>query len=300
MMKGVIQMPGNLEVCFVIMPFDKTTDEHTKSYWTKHFDSFLKPLIEENPAFEVRRSKAMRGDILKEIITALVLSHLVVADITDFNANVYWELGVRQSFAHRTVTIVEEGTKLPFDDSTKGTLFYYPKDIVKNESFRNDFKEAIQDCLVNPDRPDSQVLETLSGRGTLFEIFRRDEAIRRLDAVLSECNRNLRWMDKVVMIAQENQEKDFRERVSITERFGVSAIQLLTTNRYVNEDEAFYEVAEECLMWIDSMNGQLSEWSLDTDSVQKWLIKHTEQAKKYIKKLQAQVRVTQEKLSGQF
>ncbi|GAH87913.1 unnamed protein product [marine sediment metagenome] len=80
----------------------------------------------------------------------------------------------------------------------------------------------------------------------------------------------------------------------------MSAIQLLTTNRYVNEDEAFYEVAEGCLMWIDSMNGQLSEWSLDTDSVQKWLIKHTEQAKKYIKKLQAQVRVAQEKLSRQF
>ena len=259
----------------------------------------MKPRIEENPALKARRSKAIRGDILKEIITALALSHLVVADLTDLNANVFWELGVRQSFAHRTVQIAEKETKLPFDVSTKGTLFYYPKDYVKNEGFRNDFKEAIQDCLANPDRPDSQVLETLSGRGTLFQIFRRDEAVRRIDAVLSECNRNLRWMDKVVIIAQENQGKDFGERVSITERFGVSAIQLLTTNRYVNEDETFYEVAEECFMWINSMNGQLSEWALDTDSVQKWLIKHTEQAKKYIKKLQTQVRAAREKLQSE-
>jgi hypothetical protein len=32
--------------CFVIMPFSETTPEHTEDYWTRHFDTFLKPLIE--------------------------------------------------------------------------------------------------------------------------------------------------------------------------------------------------------------------------------------------------------------
>lgn len=291
-------MPGNRQVCFVIMPFSKTTEKHTEDYWTKHFCSYLKPLIEEHPALEARRSKALRGDLLREIIMALATSHLVVADLTDQNPNVYWELGVRQSFAHRTVTIAEEGTKIPFDIVTKAIL-YYPSDRRKHTNFRTSFKEAIQDCLMNPERPDSHVLETLSGRGTLFEIFRSDEAIRRLDAVLSECNRNLLWMDKVVNKAQENQEKNLGEREFITERFGVSAIQLLTTNRYVNEEETFYEVAEECLMWLQSMNGQLSEWTLYPDPVQVWLMDHTEQARKCIEELKTRVSTVQKKLNRQ-
>lgn len=32
------------KTCFVIMPFSRTNDEHTESYWTKHFEDFLKPL----------------------------------------------------------------------------------------------------------------------------------------------------------------------------------------------------------------------------------------------------------------
>jgi len=93
-------MSANREICFVITPFSKTTDEHTKRYWTEHFKSFLKPLIDENPDLEARRSKPLRGDILREIITDLVVSRVVVADLTDHNPNVYWELGVRQSFKH--------------------------------------------------------------------------------------------------------------------------------------------------------------------------------------------------------
>jgi len=189
--KEVTKVESNRQTCFVIMPFSKTTEEHTENYWTEHFENFLKPLVEVNPDFEARRLEAIRGDILRQIITDLVVSPVVVADITDNNTNVYWELGVRQSFKHGTITIAEAGTKLPFDISGKGTLFYYPKNHLKMEEFRRRFKEAIQDCCSHPDRPDSQVLEIISGRGTLFEIFRRDEAIRRLEAVLTECIRNL-------------------------------------------------------------------------------------------------------------
>jgi hypothetical protein len=171
------------------MPFSRTIAKHPKSYWTKHFQSFLKPLIGEIPGLEARRSTPLRGDILREIITTLVTSRVVVADLTDLNSNVFWELGVRQSFKHGTVTIAEEGTKLPFDVSAKGTLFY-SNERLKNEAFRKDFKEAVLDCLEHPERPDSQVFEILSGRGTLFEIFRRDEAIRRLNAVLADIKWN--------------------------------------------------------------------------------------------------------------
>ena len=124
--------------CFVIMPFATTTPDHPEEYWTRHYNDFLKPNIEEGGQFVAERSTPMRGDILKQIIVDLVSSPVVVADLTDHNPNVFWELGVRQSFRHGTITIAEAGTRLPFDISGKGTLFYHPKDHVKNAAFVRD------------------------------------------------------------------------------------------------------------------------------------------------------------------
>jgi hypothetical protein len=163
------------KTCFVIMPFSETKDEHTAEYWTKHFENFLKPLIEENSKVIAHCSKPLRGNIVKQIINDLVESQIVVADITDQNANVYWELGVRQSFKHGTVTIAEEGTELPFDIGGKGTLFYNPKNHVKMEEFRKRFKEALQDCLEHPDKTDSQVLESIHRKWILIETNSKDE-----------------------------------------------------------------------------------------------------------------------------
>jgi len=144
------------------MPFSQT-EMHSKAYWNRHFKEFLKPLIKECGDLKVSRSKALRGDLVKEIVESLYDSDIVVADLTDWNPNVFWELGVRLSFKHGTITIAEEGTKLPFDISTKGTL-YYPENHIRIQEFRTQFKKAIKDCLDKPDKPDSRVLEILQSR----------------------------------------------------------------------------------------------------------------------------------------
>jgi hypothetical protein len=290
----------NQEICFVIMPFSGTTDKHTDEYWKNHFDPFLKPLIEECN-LEARRSKALRGDILRQIITDLVVSRVVVADLTDSNPNVYWELGVRQSFKHGTVTIAEVGTRLPFDVGGKGTLFYYPEDHLEMANFRKRFKEAIKDCLVNPDSPDSHVLETLSGRGTLFEIFRRDEALRRLDAVLSEYARNSETLDAVIKQARANQ-KDPKNRQFVTRRFRTAAVELLTTSRYLDEEQSFYNWAEVYLNGLLSINAQLSSWEYSPDSMEKWILepKSLKARRTLYKKFEAIATAARKKLSERF
>lgn len=289
-------MSTNRELCFVIMPFSQTTNEHTEEYWTKHFEDFLKPLIEVSPKLEARRSQALRGDVLKQIITDLAVSPVVVADLTDNNPNVYWELGVRQSFKHGTVTVAEEGTQLPFDISAKGTLFYYPGNHLKMESFRILFKKAIQDCLEHPDRPDSHVLETISGRGTLFEIFRRDEAIRRLDAVLSECDINLKVLGWAVKRAQDNQKTPSKRKFA-TGLFRTLAAELLLVNRYLDEDRSFYKLTEKYLREITSVNNQITIWEFNPDSTEKWLLEVETPTAETLKEFKARVVVAREKIS---
>jgi hypothetical protein len=77
------------------MPFSASSKRHTEDHWNHHFESFLKPLIETGKELEAFRSTPLRQEIVRQIVNDLVFSHIVVADLTDNNPNVYWELGVR-------------------------------------------------------------------------------------------------------------------------------------------------------------------------------------------------------------
>ena len=273
------------------MPFSKTNEEHTESYWTDHFTTFLKPRIEECEGVTAHRSEPLRGDILRQIIKDVVLSPVVVADLTDGNPNVYWELGVRQSFKHGTVTIAEKGTKIPFDVSVKGILFYYPKDHIKNARFVKEFKKAIMDCLSHPDTPDSHVLETVSGRGTLFQIIRRDESTRRVKALISEFNDNFSILNDLY----KSMEKEY-----MVDRFRLPSIELLITHRYLDEIPSFYKVAENYFSWLLTMNEQLNLWEQAEESVDAWFLKARKDIYKVFNMFKKALTGTQKKLAVSF
>jgi hypothetical protein len=258
------------------MPFSKTTDDHTKEYWDRHFKDYLKLFIEENPNVEARRSKPLRGDIVREIIKDLVVSPIVIADLTDSNANVYWELGVRQSFKAGTITIADIGykNKIPFDIGAKSILFYYPNDAHEDAHFHTELKDAVQDCLVHPTRPDSAVLETVLGRGTLYEIAHRDESVRRLNGLLSELIMNRSVFNNSIVRARKNQElRKQGEGVHFpTERLRLASIELLVTHRYLDEPDGFYKNAEDYYYYFHNIDEQLNLWETSPDLTELWLL----------------------------
>jgi hypothetical protein len=262
--------------CFVIMPFSKTTAEHTEAYWSTHYKDFLKPLIENYPEIEAFKSEALRVDIVKQIIADLLTCEVVVADLTDHNPNVFWELGVRQSFKSGTITIAEDGTPLPFDIDKKGTLFYFPHDHIKNAQFINDFSRAIKDCIDNPKKCDSLILEAFK-RGTLFEIFQHDETLRRLEAVLSECDTNSKLFSTQVEQCKTNVEirsSEQKKAVTLDQRLLRSlALELLITERYVDEPLTFYKGVENIHDWIIVINEHLHKWSSSSKWAEGFLIK---------------------------
>jgi hypothetical protein len=266
--------------CFVIMPFSKTTSKHTEDYWTAHFKDFLKPLIEEHPNVEAFRSEALRVDIVRQIIADLLSYDVVVADLTDRNPNVYWELGIRQSFKHGTITVAEEGTKLASDIEKKGTLFYENNRLATVE-FSRKLKKAITDCLDNPEKCDSPVLESITGRGTIFEMFQRDEALRRLEAVLSECDSNLKLFNKYLQQSKKNQEirtagkeADKKEKIIFPTRlFRSLALELLIAQRYIEGKPEFYTDAESMHDMIIGINEMLGYWTGNATYVEEWLAK---------------------------
>ena len=102
------------KLCFVIIPFSKT-ETRNKSAWNKIF-AFIKNVVENwNRNYECKRSDAPRGDYINNIIHELYEADIVIADITDQNANVLYELGIRHALKNKSILITQNENEIPSD-----------------------------------------------------------------------------------------------------------------------------------------------------------------------------------------
>lgn len=146
-----------MKKCFVIMPFSKTSNTHTESYWTDMFN-VVKGIMSDL-GYECSRSKEVPVNMVKYIIQEINSSDIVVAILTDYNPNVWYELGVRHSLRRGTIMLIERGQHLPFDISNYGVIHY-----VDNHSFTDIVREKIMSFLNelnNTEKNDSPVSDSL-------------------------------------------------------------------------------------------------------------------------------------------
>ena len=264
----------NSKRCFVIMPFSKTTKAHTKEYWDNHFLSFLKPLI-ESCNVQTFRSVPLRQNILPQIVNDLVTSQIVVADLTDGNPNVFWELGVRQSFRHSTITIADNSFKIPFDISNKSVLRYSESNDSREE-FSTLLKEAINDCLANPKRPDSEVLETITGRTSFYATIHHEEIVRKVEGLISESELNMYLLKLIFGQVLKNKGRklvSIRGKMTIITRLSSGSMELLLADRYLEENSEFYKFVQDLLANIHAINHELAKWDIEK-SYEKWFFEN--------------------------
>lgn len=111
-------MPDPLRECFVIMPIRREgTEEHT--HFKALYEYTVKPVLEAAGYHVVRADEVTKaGAVNKDVVERLARADLVVADMTDLNPNVFWELGVRHALSGRgTLTMLDEKrtSDIPFD-----------------------------------------------------------------------------------------------------------------------------------------------------------------------------------------
>lgn len=106
------------QLCFVLMPFGKKTDDAGKIVdFDAVYAELIRPAIEESGLESLRADEEIAGGIIhKPMFERLILCQYAVADLTTANANVFYELGVRHAVRPwSTVPIYAEGGRLPFD-----------------------------------------------------------------------------------------------------------------------------------------------------------------------------------------
>ena len=156
---------GRSRICFVIMPFSES-DTCTKTQWDEIFQEVIKPAVEAS-SYDCRRSTATRGNLIKAIVQDLDASWVVLADLTDQNPNVFYELGVRHALKDRTILIAQNRDDIPFDlQSYANHVYNWQTEDGKNQFF-DKIKALLEDVDRDPDRADNPVSDFLesSARG---------------------------------------------------------------------------------------------------------------------------------------
>ena len=114
---------ANKDKCFIITPIGDDTDP-IRRHIEGIIDAALRPALEDKYDLVVAHRISEPGSITKQIITEISSAKLVVANLTNRNPNVMYELALRHSLGKPVIMIAEKGTPLPSDIVMERTIFY--------------------------------------------------------------------------------------------------------------------------------------------------------------------------------
>ena len=201
-------------LCYVIMPFSKHVgiDE---TEWTDVYETIFKPAIEGSGfGYRCERSTITSGSFTKEIVENMKNAHVVLADITGFNGNVMWELGVRHALAKRTILVARKDVmseKIISDLSTYGVIPYDPTNLTKATQFKQDIKDVLKKIDTDPDRSDNPVFDFLKQEEIIQLRFENTKNIKKLSGLITELIENYR-IAELILNKKSNVKKDVLTR----------------------------------------------------------------------------------------
>lgn len=108
-------MSANQKKCFVICPIGEENSLIRKNS-DKLFDFLLYPICKELNFECIRADKENNtNSITSDIINHLKNDDLVIADLSEYNPNVFYEVGFRKALGLPIIHIKNKSTTLPFD-----------------------------------------------------------------------------------------------------------------------------------------------------------------------------------------
>lgn len=141
------KIPIEKNRCFFLMPFK---NEYNHIYGT------LKESLQNN-GYIVNRADEISGSkpIMNKILTEILRSQYIIVDLTGYNPNVFYELGISHSFkdAQNILLIKQKNDKIPFDISHLTYIEYEPNNLfllssrilmfINENKYLNDFYEIL-------------------------------------------------------------------------------------------------------------------------------------------------------------
>jgi len=188
-----VKKKKNLKKLFIISPIGQPGSE-TRKYFDKVRRHIIDPVASEKGYKTSRADNISRpGRITKQIIERLLKDDLVVADLTNKNPNVFYELAVRHAVHKPVILMGAIDDDIPFDVAAQRVIFYDldPDNITrgKKELARQISSVESDKFIVDSPIESSVPLEQSKTGNTKQE---------RIDAILRNQSRQLRRIEEIL------------------------------------------------------------------------------------------------------
>lgn len=172
--------------CFVICPIGEQ-DSDTRRRSDQVLRHIIKPAV-ESCGFVAERADEIDkpGLITSQVIQRVVNDPLVIADLTERNPNVFYELAIRHAIRKPLVQLIKKGERIPFDVAGTRTIQVDHQDLDSVESARGDIVNQIKAL-----ERDSDNLETPISVSLDLQVLRQsdkpeDRSLADMLAAISE------------------------------------------------------------------------------------------------------------------
>ncbi|WP_142861259.1 hypothetical protein [Salinigranum halophilum] len=160
--------------CFVICPIG-SEESDTRENSDKFIEHIVEEAVDEFGYETIRADKITNsGSITSQVIQRVVDSDLVIADLSEHNANVFYELAVRHATGKPYIQLIKSSQSIPFDLADFRTIKYgFDVDEAKRAS------REIQDYIRNIDDGKSKSDNPISRSAQLQSLTTSDDPIQQ-------------------------------------------------------------------------------------------------------------------------
>jgi hypothetical protein len=177
------------KTCFVIFPIgDPGTGTRTRA--DQVFKHIIEPVVSAL-GYEATRADEMRppGVITSQVLAAVADSDLVVADLTDHDANVFYELAIRHATQRPLVQLIDSAQTPPFDVADMRTIYMDIHDLDSAEDARHQLQGHIHVARAAP----SSVETPIAVARSMKALWESEEPAA---AVLAEALKEIRALER--------------------------------------------------------------------------------------------------------
>ena len=193
---------AELPVCFVIMPIADRPG-YPPGHFGRVYQIIIEPAVRE-AGYQPRLASASTDAVVihLEILSHLLNAPMAICDISDLNANVMYELGVRQAFDKPVVLLKDDRTHNPFDvipirhQPYSSSLSY---ETVVEE--RNRIKEAIQSTARGSADSVNSLVRLLNLQGAALRQDENDPSAARFQLIEENMSRMSQMMTVIANAA---------------------------------------------------------------------------------------------------
>ncbi len=184
--------------CFVIAPIGDE-DSETRKRSDKVLRHIIRPAAKECGYNAIRADEIDKpGIITSQVIQRVVGDSLVIADLTETNPNVFYELAIRHAIRKPLVQIIQKGERIPFDVAGSRTIYFDPTDLDSVDEAKKAIIDQIRSLEVAPSDIETPISLSLD-----LQVLRQSEdpeerslaelvaAINTLSSDLGKYNENL-------------------------------------------------------------------------------------------------------------